>query len=288
VVEHLPWGLRPSTLNERRLFYAKRFDAERAWQWVKSLFHIPIFAIKLVGKTKIYDPRFEKLVRRKIRAIYISSVRSPQDLRKKLAFYAPEGVYYWRNRVFDYDECKTCPHKKVRDYSACWGCENFDGQELVFDVDPENFCPGKFKDFASFTEKAFFQARSAACSLYDALSENFQKLHIFYSGRGFHIHVLDKDAWYMPFEERKRLADSFKDKGIDRWVTAGGAVLIRLPYSLNGVVNKEVTPLTRKELEEFVPYHSSSSSRSSSYSSKSSQRSSSSSQVSSSSSSSPS
>ncbi len=259
MVEYLPPGFRPSTLEERRHFYKHRFRANLAWEWVKAFFDHPIFAVKIASKTRIYDSRFRELVERKVRAIYISSVRSPEDLRRKAVFYAPEGLYYWRNRVVDYERCKKCPYKKERKYIKCFDCPNFLGQELVFDVDPENFCLGKFHDFASFTLESFYKARDTAVGIYESMEEQYSDVRAVYSGRGFHIHVLDEDAWFLSPQERRKIAEKFK--GIDPWVTRGSIALIRLPYSLNAVVNKEVVPLTKKELEKFSVdrYHSSSS-----------------------------
>jgi DNA primase catalytic subunit len=44
-----------------------------------------------------------------------------------------------------------------------------------------------------------------------------------------------------------------KDFGIDEWVTAGEMRLIRLPYSLHGLVSRIVLPLEKSELEQFDP-----------------------------------
>jgi DNA primase catalytic subunit len=40
---------------------------------------------------------------------------------------------------------------------------------------------------------------------------------------------------------------------MDEWVPSGGMRLIRLPYSLNGLVGRIVMPLAQKELEVFDP-----------------------------------
>ncbi|MEJ2241047.1 MAG: hypothetical protein P8Y18_02750 [Candidatus Bathyarchaeota archaeon] len=40
---------------------------------------------------------------------------------------------------------------------------------------------------------------------------------------------------------------------IDKWVTSGSMRLIRLPYSLHGMVSRIVTPLKISELEDFDP-----------------------------------
>ncbi len=240
----------------------KEFKVEKAWDWVKKLFNKPIFAIDFGTKTKIVHPRFRKLVfEKKVRKLYISRIESPRALRQVLAHYYPEGVYYWRNRVREYSLCKGCPRRKERKKLACWGCENFLGQELAFDIDPENIDVGDgFSDTVSFSEREFFAARDQALEMLDILSQEFgfKKIIPVYSGRGFHIHVLDEAAFLLSPQERAEIVERFKNWGIDYGVTIGGISLIRLPYSLNAVVNKEVKPLTRKELENFDPYHSSS------------------------------
>jgi DNA primase catalytic subunit len=44
-----------------------------------------------------------------------------------------------------------------------------------------------------------------------------------------------------------------KGFGIDEWVTAGEMRLIRLPYSLHGLVSRIVVPVEKSELERFDP-----------------------------------
>jgi DNA primase catalytic subunit len=44
-----------------------------------------------------------------------------------------------------------------------------------------------------------------------------------------------------------------KGFGIDEWVTAGEMRLIRLPYSLHGLVSRIVLPLKKSELERLNP-----------------------------------
>jgi DNA primase catalytic subunit len=58
-------------------------------------------------------------------------------------------------------------------------------------------------------------------------------------------------------KERQELAEQVKKEGfhIDEWVTAGEMRLIRLPFSLNGLVSRIVLPLTKVELQTFDPIH---------------------------------
>ena len=58
-------------------------------------------------------------------------------------------------------------------------------------------------------------------------------------------------------KERRIIARSVKERGfaIDEWVTIGEMRLIRLPFSLNGLVSRIVTPLLKSEVEGFGPIH---------------------------------
>jgi len=82
-------------------------------------------------------------------------------------------------------------------------------------------------------------------------------MRIVYSGRGFHVHVFDPEAYAFGDKKRREIARAEKEKGfaIDEWVTAGEMRLIRLPYSLHGLVSRIVVPLEKSELEKFDPIH---------------------------------
>jgi DNA primase catalytic subunit len=59
----------------------------------------------------------------------------------------------------------------------------------------------------------------------------------------------------MTTKERAHFAKDVKAKGfpIDEWVTSGDMRLIRLPYSLHGLVSRVVIPLDFNELRSFNP-----------------------------------
>jgi DNA primase catalytic subunit len=71
------------------------------------------------------------------------------------------------------------------------------------------------------------------------------------------MHILDQQAYQMSTQERLALAQQVKSVGfhIDEWVTSGEMRLIRLPWSLNGLVSRIVLPLTKGELETFDAVH---------------------------------
>jgi len=73
-----------------------------------------------------------------------------------------------------------------------------------------------------------------------------------FSGRGFHIHVFDGDAFQLSRKERGKIAASVARRyAIDEWVTSGEMRLIRLPFSLHGMVSRIVIPMPRGRLESF-------------------------------------
>ena len=140
------------------------------------------------------------------------------------------------------------------------------GQELAFDLDPENItCPVhgtladkmKRQQGLSFCELELEMVKQEAVALYEYLGNRFSKVKAVYSGRGFHIHVFDKAAYLLSSQERLGLAREVKGAGfhIDEWVTSGEMRLIRLPFSLNGLVSRIVLPLTKGELERFDAVH---------------------------------
>src|SRR5256885_7653431 len=49
-----------------------------------------------------------------------------------------------------------------------------------------------------------------AVALYDELSERWTRLKVVYSGRGFHVHVFDDEAFRLTRKERSRIATRFE------------------------------------------------------------------------------
>src|SRR3990170_5307515 len=98
-------------------------------------------------------------------------------------------------------------------------------------------------------------AKTQALNLYEYLEKEFSQLRIVYSGRGFHVHIFDEKAYGLKEKERLEIARAVKKKGfaIDEWVTAGEMRLIRLPFSLHGLVSRIALPLEKSEVERFDP-----------------------------------
>jgi len=245
----LPFKMRASLLKERTKFYTS-FNIDIANQWIGR----PVVFAMILGKhTNIYPKQYEE---DKKTPLIVDNYNSLKDVKKKIVHFLPEGVYYDRNY---YKDLSRCHSKNLRNV---WGWENFDGQELVFDLDPENVnCPihGSLQQRMekgwglSFCEKAFEIIKENTINLFDELNKQYHDIRIVFSGRGFHIHIFDESVKKIKMKKRKEIANKYKKYGIDKWVTSGEMRLIRLPYSLNGVSSRIVTPLEKTEIKDFNP-----------------------------------
>ncbi len=251
----LPGRLAPASLGERRRFYGRSMDYRAAARWMARPRGDRIFALIEGRHSGIYPKRFRHL---KNVPLIIDDVDSPQGLRPYLLKYLPEGVYYDRNLYTSLEAAR----RHGLDYAHAWRSRYFRGQELAFDLDPENLdCPihgdieAKMKRHQglSFCEWEFEEVRRQAAELFGNLSGRWSDLRIVYSGRGFHIHVFDEDAFLLSRKDRIRIAGSYVDRyAIDEWVTSGEMRLIRLPYSLHGMVSRVVVPISRRDLDSFT------------------------------------
>jgi DNA primase catalytic subunit len=239
----LPAGMRYATLEERKEFYDKEFDANTATEWFKTGLSGVKFAVIMGRHTKIYLEKYKEDAET---TIIIDEYKDMADIREQILEFLPEAAYYDRNRYDPAD--KTV------------------GQELAFDLDPENItCPihGTLADKMArkqglgFCEIELDLAKKEAVGLYEYLERQFCDVRAVYSGRGFHLHVFDEEAYKLSFDERLALARKIKEAcfHIDEWVTSGESRLIRLPYSLNGLVSRVVLPLKKDELESFDAFH---------------------------------
>jgi len=236
---HLPTGMRYATLEERKEFYTEEFNQKKVADWFGPLFMNTKFAVIMGRHTKIF---LEKYKEDAATTIIIDEYKDLADVQAQVLEFLPEAVYYDRN-VYDSDGQVI-------------------GQELAFDLDPENVtCPVhgtladklKRRQGLSFCELELGIVQKEAIGLYEFLERRFADLRIVYSGRGFHVHVFDQVACRLTSQERLRLAQEVKNAGfhIDEWVTTGEYRLIRLPYSLNGLVSRIVLPLKKEEIESF-------------------------------------
>jgi len=240
---NLPQGMRYSTLKERKEFYKKEFEAEKLVEWFKGWNEKSAikFAVIIGRHTRVFPKKYEEDAST---TIIIDQYRDLDDAKTQILEFLPESVYYDRNV---YDEKQRIV-----------------GQELAFDLDPENLtCPvhGTLDDKMkrhqglAFCELELNMVKKETIKLYEELEKQFSKMRVVYSGRGFHIHVFEREPFKWSYGKRRTFARKLKRQGflIDEWVTTGGMRLIRLPYSLHGMVSRIVSPIRAEELKGFDP-----------------------------------
>ena len=222
--------------------------------WFKR-WQSPIVFAAVIGRHTGIAPK--KYRRERMRTIIIDEYESLSDIKNYMIDFQPESAYYDRNVYTDWEQARRFgndPARLGRSY----------GQELVFDIDPENFtCPihGTLEDKMrrhqglSFCRLEFQLAQREAAQLLEILSRRFSHIGLVYSGRGFHIHITDKETVFWSRKKRLSLVRSLTKRGflMDEWVPSGGMRLIRLPYSLNALVSRIAIPLAQNELEVFDP-----------------------------------
>ena len=239
----LPEGMRYATLEERRRFYVEEFNIDKLVDWLGERLRYIKFAVIIGRHTKVFPEEYREDADT---TIIIDEYKNLNDVRNQIIEFQPESAYYDRN-IYDANGFKV-------------------GQELAFDLDPENItCPihGSLADKLkrgqglSFCSLELDMVKQQAVSLYEFLEGEFSPLRIVYSGRGFHIHVFDEATHRFGEKKRRDIARNAKEKGfaIDEWVTSGEMRLIRLPYSLHGMVSRIVLPLEKSELERFDPVY---------------------------------
>jgi DNA primase catalytic subunit len=235
----LPRGIRYATLEERQQFYEDEFNIEAVQNWFGDRLNTT-FAFIIARHTGIYLKEYAKI---RNQVIILDEYQALTELKEYLLQYLPEGAYYDRNLYQ-----KPGSKEKI-------------GQELAFDLDPENVnCPYhgdiekkmRKNQGLSFCMYEYKTVRRQVLRLYEELKENYTDLRIVYSGRGFHIHIMDKQTNLLTPKERQKIAKDIGAKyPIDEWVTQGEMRLIRLPHSLHGMVSRICIQLKPAEVSTF-------------------------------------
>lgn len=215
----------PSALEERRRFYEREFSIKKVKRWFfRNEMKLPqLCAVDAGTETGV-------IINKKLKGqmLYFPF----KNLIRKIKKYVPEDVYYDRS---EYEN----PDRVLKELKF----NKFISQELVFDIDSDNIvcdCHDQESKVCNFClNQTFFWARK----MKKELEKEFKKIRIVYSGRGFHVHVLDRKAFLLSINERKNLNKKFAKYPIDPWVSRGYISLIRMPYSLNGLVSRKVIPI---------------------------------------------
>src|SRR3972149_9083818 len=240
---NLPKGMSYSTLKESKEFYQNEFDVKKLKEWFEDWNGNGAvkFAVIIGRHTRIFPRKYAEDAST---SIIIDEYNDFEDVKTQILEFLPEAAYYDRNV---YNE-----KQKIM------------GQELAFDLDPENLtCPihgtladkMKRRQGLAFCEIELNMVKEEAIKLYEELKGQFSQMRMIYSGGGFHIHVFEVETFTWTRRRRRALALRLKEKGflIDEWVTTGGMRLIRLPYTLHGMVSRIVLPLNVNELAKFDP-----------------------------------
>lgn len=214
---------RPSSLEERKKFYEKEFNIEKVKEWFyKNRMKLPqLCAIDAGSETGI-------IIDKKLKGqmLYFPF----KELKEKIKKYIPEDLYYDRN-IYEN------PNTILRNFKF----NKFLSQELAFDIDADNIICNCGK--AELCDSCVMKALKQSIRMKKELEKDFDDVKLVYSGRGFHVHVLDGRAFKLSVNERIKLNKKFSDYPIDQWVSRGDIRLIRMPYSLNGLVSRKVIPI---------------------------------------------
>jgi len=241
-----PDELSPPSVEQRHRFYEEEFNVQRVRELAPRWSH-PVFAIDIGTESTLYKRRFKEY---KNKMIFVREYDDLEHLQKKLAYYAPEDLYY-ETKTYD-----TNPQHN----NAKW--QQPSGQQLVFDLDPELVdCRSceltrrhmENETVASYTfcEECFVKVAEATADLRRFLTKHFDRLQTYFSGRGFHIHVKDEEGFSMSKEQREELASRLEERfPIDTKITAGEKGLMRLPGSLHGLTGRKVVKVSLDDLEE--------------------------------------
>ena len=247
--------MRPASIDERERFYRREFDLAKLEKWLLWNSSPIVFAVVIGRHTGMFPREYRREWKK---TILVDEYRDLDDVKRYLAEFRPESAYYDRNVYRNWDQAR-------KGSSDLRGLGRSFGQELALDVDPENFdCPihgtleekMKRRQGLSFCRLEFQLAKQETVELLELLSARFAQVRIVYSGRGFHVHILDPETLLWARRRRSEFVRSLTRRGfvLDEWVPAGGMRLIRLPYSLSGLVSRVVIPLRPRDVEPFDPF----------------------------------
>src|SRR5271157_150385 len=153
---YMPLGMRYAALDERKQFYTLEFNLQAVAQWFGTKQGRVRFAVIIGRHTKIYPEKYREDAST---TIIVDEYTNLEDVRRQILEFSPEAVYYDRN-VYDERGGKK-------------------GQELAFDLDPENItCPihGTLADKMSrqqglsFCELELDMVKAEAIQLHEFLS----------------------------------------------------------------------------------------------------------------------
>src|SRR5260370_28758691 len=228
-----------ASVSERREFYSREFSLVKIRDWFRGWQSPVVFAVVIGRHTRI-APR--KYLRERARTIVIDEYQGLSEVKNYLISFRPESVYYDRNVYKEWDQARSVGNDTTRLGRAF-------GQELVFDVDPENFtCPihGTLEDKMrkhqglSFCRLELQLASQEAIQLVEILSRRVTQINLVYSGRGFPIHITYAETIFWNRNKRLALVRSLTKKGVlmEECVPAGGKWVLPASQLVEGLVDR--------------------------------------------------
>jgi DNA primase small subunit len=184
---------RPATPSERRQYYREEWDVKE----------IPNFILESIYQREFGFDHYGKGPNDRYRIF-----RNQDYIRKFMRYRTPFAAY---SSVAFYQK----PNKR----------EGWIKSELVFDVDAKDL-PIRSCGCSSVCEKCLKQAQEIVASLRDTLQGDLglKNIHLIYSGRGYHMRVLDPSVMEMNSEVRSQIVKYLV-----------GADVPQSEYSLDGV-----------------------------------------------------
>lgn len=166
--------LKPATLDERRKYYREEWDVKEIPEFIRESVLKREFGFDHMGRGP--NDRYRVF-------------RSADLLRKFLRYRAPFAAY---SSVAFYDK----PRRR----------DGWIKSELVFDVDAKDI-PLRMCGCEGVCEICLNQAREIVCGLMDTLKGDLglSDIHVVYSGRGYHIRVLDESVMKMDSDVRAQI-----------------------------------------------------------------------------------
>jgi len=181
-----------ATPQDRKRYYKKEWKIENIPDFIRENIHLREFGFDHTGQGP--DDRYR-------------SFRDEKLLVKFIKYRAPYAAY-----------------SSVALYNRPWKREGWISSELVFDVDAKDL-PVRPCKCDNVCEECLDQAKEVVAMITDTLRDDLglEDIHIIYSGRGYHIRVLDPIVLELNSELRGQIL---------RYVTGGDVP--SLSYSLDG------------------------------------------------------
>ncbi len=191
--------LKPATNEERRRYYREEWSIDEIPDFIKNSLDKREFGFDHIGRGP--NDRYRVF-------------RSMDLLRKFLRYRTPFAAY---SSVAFYEK----PRRR----------DGWIKSELVFDVDAKDI-PLRECNCEGVCEVCLNQAREIVCSLMDTLSGDLglDDIHVIYSGRGYHLRVLDENVMKMDSDVRAQIVKYIIGAEVPHSEYAGNGMTYKLEH----------------------------------------------------------